>query len=133
MWHNVDMPVERDVRLTSSSKPLGATFEAIEPVSRLAAFDFSKDARMTGTTPTDKTPATLVAATAAPVKPQTIREFERALKSLGYSQRESTAIAKSGFKAIGIDEPEPDLSALKAALAKNTLLFESTNHEWKYL
>lgn len=79
---------------------------------------------MTGTTPANDTTTALVDTPAAPVKPATIREFERALKSLGYSQRESTAIAKGGFKAIGIDEPESDLSALKAALAKNTLLLK---------
>ena len=34
------------------------------------------------------------------VKPQTIREFERALQTLGFSQRESKAVASGGFKAI---------------------------------
>lgn len=127
MWHNNAVPNDRDGCLASSSKPLGATSEAIEPVSRLAAFDFSKDALMTGTTPADNTTATLVdaAVPAAKSKPATLREFERVLKSLGYSQRESAAIAKGGFAALGIAEPEPDLSALKAALAKNTLLLES--------
>lgn len=124
MWHNNDVPNELGVQDASSSKPLGATSEAIEPVSRPAAFDFSKDAPMTGTTPADKTTALQVDA-ATPVKPATIREFERALKSLGYSQRESTVIAKGGFKALGNEAPEPDLSALVAALAKNTSLFES--------
>lgn len=78
---------------------------------------------MTGTPNADNTAATLVV-TAAPVKPQTIREFERALKSLGYSQRESTAIAKGGFKALGIADPEPDLSELAAVIAKNISLLK---------
>lgn len=81
---------------------------------------------MTGTTPADNTTATLVGAAAAPVKPQTIREFERALKSLGYSQRESTAIAKGGFKALGIADPEPDLSELAAAIANNISLLKAS-------
>jgi len=81
---------------------------------------------MTGTPNAENTTASLVAA-APPVKPATIREFERALKSLGYSQRESTAIAKGGFKAIGNAEPDPDLSQLAAVIAKNiSLLKEST-------
>lgn len=83
---------------------------------------------MTGTTPADKTIATLVAA-ATPVKPATIRELERALRGIGYSQRESTIICKSGFAALGNAEPDDDLSALKAALAKNTLIFESKDHD----
>ncbi len=78
---------------------------------------------MTGTPNADNTAATLVVTT-APVKPQTIREFERALKSLGYSQRESTAIAKGGFKALGIADPEPDLSELAAVIAKNISLLK---------
>ncbi|MCB2007564.1 MAG: hypothetical protein KDH93_21305 [Rhodoferax sp.] len=45
------------------------------------------------------------AAVAAPAaatrsKPQTMREFERAMRELGYSQREAVAIALHGFKAI---------------------------------
>lgn len=79
---------------------------------------------MSGTTATDNAPALPVdaAVPAAKSKPSTIREFERAMKGLGFSQRESAAIAKNGFKAIGIDEPEPDLTALAALIAKNTLL-----------
>lgn len=34
-----------------------------------------------------------------PHKPQTIREFETALRGLGYSSREAKAIANRGFKA----------------------------------
>lgn len=71
---------------------------------------------MTGTTPADKTTALPVDA-AAPVKPATIREFERALRGIGYSQREANAIAKGGFKSLG-NEPDDDLSELVAALAK---------------
>jgi len=33
-------------------------------------------------------------------RPTTIREFERALRGLGFSQRESAAIARDGFKAL---------------------------------
>lgn len=126
MWHNEPVPNELDVQGASSSKPLGATFEANEPVLRPAACNFSKDAPMTGTphaedTSTPEGPA--VAAPGAKSKPQTIREFERALRGLGFSQRESATIAKGGFKSIAADEPEDDLSTLAALIAKNTTIF----------
>lgn len=37
--------------------------------------------------------------TAAPGKPSTIREFERSLRGLGFSQREAKAIALGGFRS----------------------------------
>lgn len=122
MWHNMPVPVELDVQSVSSSKPLGATFEANEPVLQTAAFSFSKNAPMTSATPAENTtePKGLdVAAPVAKSKPQTIREFERALRGLGYSQRESASLAKGGFKAIATDEPE-DLSELATLIASNT-------------
>jgi hypothetical protein len=125
--HNVPVTVERDVRLTPSPKAAGATSEAIEPVSRQAAYSFSKVAPMTGTATADTTPALQVDAVtpAAKSKPQTLRELERGLKSLGLSQREAAAVAKGGFAALGLPEPEPDLSRLAALIAKNISLFES--------
>lgn len=78
---------------------------------------------MTGTKPAENTTEPQGLAAAAPVatsKPQTIREFERALKGLGYSQREACAIAKSGFHAIG-GNPLDELAEL---LAKNIQTFK---------
>lgn len=40
-------------------------------------------------------------------KPSTMREFERALRSLGYSRREAEAIAERGFQAA-IDGGDQD-------------------------
>ena len=81
---------------------------------------------MTGTTADNTTALQVDAVTpAAKSKPATIRELERALKGLGYSERESQAIAKGGFAALGLPEPEPDLSRLAALIAKNISLFES--------
>ncbi len=81
---------------------------------------------MTGKTHAETTTEPAGLATAAPAdksKPQTIREFERALRGLGYSQRESASIAKGGFKAIVPNEPEQDLSELASLIAKNTSIF----------
>jgi hypothetical protein len=56
-------------------------------------------------------------------KPKTIREFEHALKALGFSQRESASIARSGFKAASNDTPDTDeLAELAALLRANSAL-----------
>jgi hypothetical protein len=42
--------------------------------------------------------------------PKTAREFQRAMRELGYSRREACAIASRGFKGLAEVEPEqPDL------------------------
>ncbi|MBK6592789.1 MAG: hypothetical protein IPG23_08605 [Burkholderiales bacterium] len=126
IWHNNAVLVELGVQSASSSKPLGATSEANEPVLRPDAFSFSKDAPMTGTTHAETTTEPKGLEVAAPVaksKPQTIREFQRALHELGFSLRESKSIAEGGFKAIKPDEPEEDLSDLAALIATNTSIF----------
>jgi hypothetical protein len=128
MWHNNAVPIELGVQSASSPKPLGATFEANDPVSQQDAFSFSKDAPMTGTThaKTSTEPTSLAAvAPAAKSKPQTIREFERALRELGYTNRESASIAKCGFKALSTDAPQ-DLSELAALLERNTSILKDT-------
>lgn len=79
---------------------------------------------MTGTATAENTttPTGPVApAPAAKAKPQTIREFERSMRALGYSQREAAAIASHGFKAIStVDQAEDqaELSELAALIAK---------------
>lgn len=126
IWHNNAVPNELDVRLASSSEPLGATSEANEPVIRPAAFSFSKDAQMTGIPHAETTSGPdglAVSAPAAKSKPQTIREFERALRGLGYSQREAASIAKGGFKALGNAEQEA-LAELAELIAINTSLLK---------
>lgn len=75
--------------------------------------------------PADTASAASAAAVAAddadvrPTPPQTLREFEHALRGLGYSARKATAIARNGFKASA---PEPDegieLHELRAALER---------------
>ena len=58
-------------------------------------------------------------------KPATLREFERALRGLGFSKREAEAIARHGFAgatatAAPTPEPEPDtdMQSLMAALQR---------------
>lgn len=127
MWQNHHVPIELDVHEAPSSKPLGATSEANEPVIRPAAYSFSKDAQMTSTTTAIDQKAAPVADVVAPggqSRPQTIREFERSLRTLGFSQRESTSIAKGGFKAIGNDEHE-HLSEMARLIEINTSILKA--------
>ena len=46
-------------------------------------------------------------------QPATLRDFERALQTIGYSRREAAAIAQHGFGA----QPDDDTEAIEAALA----------------
>lgn len=64
---------------------------------------------------------------AAVSKPQTIREFEAAMRGLGFSRAEAAAIATRGFKtASDADAIESDLLAELATAAQKLILkFES--------
>lgn len=56
-------------------------------------------------------------------RPTNIREFERALRQLGYSQKQATAIASHGFTALADDEPSidpDDLQRLHTAMQSFT-------------
>lgn len=79
-----------------------------------------------GIIPTDS--ATPGAPSDKSVKPQTIREFERALLGLGFSKSESKAVASGGFKAIHPTEQQlsEQLQALANAIAQHQSIFEST-------
>ncbi len=60
-------------------------------------------------------------------KPQTIREFERAMREMGYSQREATAIANHGFKAVNATaSAEAEMAELAALIAKNTSILKDS-------
>lgn len=48
--------------------------------------------------------------------PQTIREFEAAMRALGFSKRQAATIASSGFKALGKRAEGADESDLLAEL-----------------
>ena len=61
----------------------------------------------------------------APVAPKTIRQFETALRALGFSQNESKAIAKRGFKAVDTAAVEIDeLEQLAALLKRNVQILK---------
>lgn len=53
-----------------------------------------------------------------PKPPQTLREFERALRTLGFSQRQAAHIARGGFKAIRPEPDATDIDELRAALER---------------
>lgn len=62
-------------------------------------------------------------------RPQNGREFEQALRGLGYSKREARGIAVHGFKAVdkGFDELNIEmLSDVKSLLEKNLHLLKET-------
>lgn len=56
--------------------------------------------------------------------PKTEREFERAMRELGYSKRQAREIAARGFKALADADPDDDVSELAALLERNTQVLE---------
>jgi hypothetical protein len=58
-------------------------------------------------------------------KPTSIREFEHALRALGFSQNESKAIAKRGFKAVSTAADDADeLEQLATLLKRNVQILK---------
>lgn len=59
------------------------------------------------------------------VKPATAREFEQALRTLGFTRREANLVASHGFKALAPGaEPEEDRSELAALLGQRSAPFK---------
>lgn len=57
--------------------------------------------------------------------PKTEREFERAMRELGFSKRQAREIAARGFKGASHEVPaDEDLSEIAALLERNTLVLE---------
>jgi uncharacterized membrane protein len=56
--------------------------------------------------------------------PKTEREFERAMRQLGYSKRQAREIAARGFKAMAEAEPAVDTNDLNALLERMKQLFD---------
>jgi hypothetical protein len=75
------------------------------------------------TQPGDSPAATPLPATPIKSKPRTAREFEHALRELGFSKNESRQIAGHGFKGLAVADPAEDAADL-ASLTKrlNNLL-----------
>jgi hypothetical protein len=119
--HNIAVTVERDVQSEPSiTLPRDvSTRRASQPQGGF--IDLSREGLMTGQNATADTQS------AKPTKPATLREFERALQTLGYSQRESKAISSNGFRSIyPVAETEEQLNALVEKLAHLKNIFEST-------
>lgn len=116
--HNLAVTVERDDQPAPSNTPVTGRDQreaANQPQGGL--IDFSQEVH-------DVTDAQAVPAKSQ--KPTTIREFERALQTLGFSQRESKSIASGGFKAIfPVEQLDEQIAALQASLAKYRNVFES--------
>ncbi len=132
MCHNIPVTVERDIQPAPSITPAtGSDRREVASQPQGGFIDLSReDHSMTGpgTIPTDT--ATNGAPSVKSAKPQTIREFERALQTLGFSQRESKAVASGGFKAIHPTEQlSEQLQALAAAIAKHQFIFEEHPHD----
>lgn len=116
--HNTAVPVEREDQPAPSNTPVtGSDRREVASQPQGGFIDLSRE----GSNVTDTTAET------AKSKPATIREFERALQTLGFSQRESKAVASNGFKAIHPTEQlSEQLKALADAIAKHQSIFEST-------
>lgn len=57
--------------------------------------------------------------------PRTAREFEQAMRTLGYSKRQAREIASHGFKVMAPDaEAAEDMSELAALLERNFEILE---------
>lgn len=117
--HNLAVTVERDDQPAPSNTPVTGRDQreaANQPQGGL--IDFSQEVQSV----TDSTQAV----PAKSQKPQTIREFERALQTLGFSQRESKSIASGGFRAIfHTEQLDAQVAALAETIAKYRNVFES--------
>lgn len=106
-WHNSDVPIGRDAQEVTSTGGGSIGREVKDASEEDAAC--TRDAH--GSTEPD---------TPALSPPRTAREFDQALRALGYSKRQAATIASRGFKGLAT-EPEPaednsELDQLAAAL-----------------
>ena len=63
--------------------------------------------------------------------PQTMREFERALRALGFTRLQAQHIAAKGFAGVTAaaapePEPAPDMTSLMAALQRRASALKGT-------
>lgn len=115
--HNTAVTVEREDQPAPSITPVtGSDRREVASQPQGGFIDLSREGSNVTTAETAKS------------KPATIREFERALQTLGFSQRESKAVASNGFKAIHPTEQlSEQITALATAVAKYQSIFESTS------
>lgn len=95
--HNIDVPIGRDAQ-TATSTGGGSIGCGVKDASEDAAC--TRDAH--GLTEPESP---------ALSPPRTAREFDKAMRALGYSKRQAAAIASHGFKGFASAEPPEDSSA----------------------
>jgi hypothetical protein len=104
--YNQYVTVERDVQSEPSNiASAGCVGEEVTPCSQGTTDSLCSEPLMRGDTPN---------------KPKTIREFETALRGLGFSAREAKAIANRGFKAT-----RDDLNELADKLTELAAIFKA--------
>jgi hypothetical protein len=108
-WHNSYVPIGRDAQEVTSTGGGSIGREEAKDVSEEDAA-CTRDAHG----PTEPEIPALS-------PPRTAREFEQALRALGYSKRQAAAIAARGFKCLAEAEPSEDVSEELAALLKRNL------------
>lgn len=107
-WHNDRVPIGRDAQEVTSTGggPIGCEVK-----------DASEDAACT----TRDAHGSTEPETPALSPPRTAREFDKAMRALGYSKRQAATIAARGFKALDLeaanaDDESAELDQLAAAL-----------------
>lgn len=110
---NTNVPIGRDAQSVTSSAGGGSIGCEAKDVSE-------EDAACTrsahGPTEPGNTPATS--------PPKTAREFDQAMRALGYSKRQAKAIAARGFKGLAIADPAEDATDLEALAERMQTLVE---------
>lgn len=120
--HNGAVTVEREVQSPPSSNACtGGASAKLEPRENVDLLIRDNESTMTHGT---AEPAELEQASAAPGKPSTIREFERSLRGLGFSQREAKHIALHGFKPAHSEHE--DLNRLAEKLQELADIFKES-------
>ncbi len=112
-WHNEPVPIERDAQSDDSSAGGGSIGAKETDVSKGHAASSRIDHGLTEPAPT---PPTAI--------PKTEREFERAMRAMGFTKREARTITSHGFKGLATADPADDMSEVVALLERNTQLFE---------
>ena len=113
-WHNSDVPIGRDAQTVAESAGGGSIGCEAKDVSE-------EDAVCTRNAHGPTEPGT-----PALSPPRTAREFDKAMRALGYSKRQAATIAARGFKGLATEpDPAEDPAELAALLERVKQLFDS--------
>ncbi len=111
--HNIAVPVERDAQSDDSSAGGGSIGAKETDVSKGHAASSRSDHGLTEPAPT---PPTAI--------PKTEREFERAMRAIGFTKREARTITSHGFKGLAIADPANDATDLASLTERLSKLFD---------